>query len=424
MFEALLAGRKNCSCGADHLCAIDKILEGPGTIAQAGELLAPYNLPLLVCDKNTRRYADIAAGLIKNAELFMYDESEPLPDERNTDRLEAALGRADIIVGVGSGVINDICKLVSHKKGLPYCIIATAPSMDGYASTAAAMITGGLKITYFTHVPRYIIADTDILKKAPLEMIRAGFGDMLGKFSALNDWKLSHIVTGESFCPFIYSLMEDALSCVVSLADRLTARDDDSIRALIQGLIISGIAMAFADNSRPASGSEHHIAHFFEVVGLINSKGSLLHGTDVAFGTYITALLREKVVLGRPSQKKKPMDLALWEQNIHRVYGPGADGVIELQRAAGWHQKDLTGVIGRRWEEILALLKAHPSSAQIARLLKLAGLKFEDYIEFYGVDLINDAIFYAKDLKDRYTFLRLTDDMNIAGELTIEALMR
>ena len=419
MFEELLKGILNCGCGMDHICAIESILEGPGVIDQTGGLLAAFSSPIVVCDANTRPFAEIVLGnLPPETALFDYGADELLPDEEGITRLEAALGANDIIVGVGAGVINDLCKFVSHKLGLPYAIVATAPSMDGYASTAAAMITDGLKVTYFTHVPRFIVADTDILKNAPIDMVKAGFGDILGKYSALSDWKLSEMVTDEKLCPLVYSLMERSLGQVVSLAEKLLDRDEECIRTLIQALIISGIAMAFADNSRPASGAEHHIAHFFEVVGLLNGTGSMFHGTDVAYATYITALLREKAAKGNPKPSKAAFDYSSWEKEIKRVYGRTAAGIIDLQAKAGWHERDLTGRINERWDEIRALLADHPSSAEIERLLNLAGLNTDGFIVFYGSAPINDAILYSKDLKDRYTFMRLMDDLNIPERIT------
>ena len=109
---------------------------------------------------------------------------------------------ADLIIGVGSGVINDLCKHVSFKNDLAYYIVATAPSMDGYASVGAALILNGMKITLNARPPKAIIADTSVLKDAPIDMLRAGYGDIIGKYSCLNDWKLSHCVNGEYFCNY------------------------------------------------------------------------------------------------------------------------------------------------------------------------------------------------------------------------------
>ena len=100
---------------------------------------------------------------------------------------------------------------------MPYIIVATAPSMDGYASDGAAMITGGMKVTYKAGLPRAIIADTEVLCNAPTDMLKAGYGDIIGKFSALNDWKLSRCVNGEYFCNYIYDLTFEQIKRTIIL---------------------------------------------------------------------------------------------------------------------------------------------------------------------------------------------------------------
>ena len=138
-----------------------------------------------------------------------------IPNEDALATLEAAVtGDTQLIVGVGSGVINDICKQVSFVKGLPYYIVATAPSMDGYTSVGSALILKGMKVTLNARPPKAIVADTQVLKSAPLDMIQAGVGDILGKYSCLNDWKLSALVNGEYFCQKVYDLVYEAVLTV------------------------------------------------------------------------------------------------------------------------------------------------------------------------------------------------------------------
>ena len=172
-------------------------------------------------------------------------------------------------------------------------IVATAPSMDGYASNGAAMITDGMKVTYPAGLPTAIIADTAVLKDAPMDMIKAGFGDIIGKFSALNDWKLSKCVNGEYFCQYIYDLTYQQIQKMLDLADGIQKRDEKTIGALMEALVIVGILMSFAGSSRPASGSEHHLSHFFEITGIVENVPYLAHGLDVVYSTVITAKIRE-----------------------------------------------------------------------------------------------------------------------------------
>lgn len=137
--------------------------------------------------------------------------------------------------------------------------------MDGYVSMGAALLLDGLKVTTDAKPPLAVVADTTILKDAPMEMIRAGFGDIVGKYSALNDWKLSHLLLKEPFCRQVYDMVKGAVDRVVRLADGLMARREESVEALMESLLLVGVAMSFVGNSHPASGSEHHLSHFFEL---------------------------------------------------------------------------------------------------------------------------------------------------------------
>ena len=212
-FEKLLRG-VDCACGMKHTCAIKHVIIGKGANKQLGSLLGDYKKILLVADTNT--YAacgeEIKVQVGDKLESLLIYEREGLliPNEEAVEEMQAKLtSETDLILGIGSGVIQDTCKYVSHKAKLPYAIVATAPSMDGYASVGAAMIMGGMKVTYTSHVPDAIIGDIDVLKDAPMDMIRSGYGDILGKFSCLNDWKLSVLVRGEYFCQYVYDLTMD-----------------------------------------------------------------------------------------------------------------------------------------------------------------------------------------------------------------------
>ncbi|MCI9141427.1 MAG: sn-glycerol-1-phosphate dehydrogenase [Lachnospiraceae bacterium] len=47
----------------------------------------------------------------------------------------------------------------------------------------------------------------------------------------------------------------------VELAPRLLKRDPETVTAVFKGLIICGVAMNYAELSRPASGVEHYFSH-------------------------------------------------------------------------------------------------------------------------------------------------------------------
>ena len=290
----------DCACGKRHECDIEHVYIERGAIARLSELCEKYERILLVADENTYGAAGeavkAAVGTKIAKEVIFSGKTILIPDEVAIERVRKELDAIDLIVGVGSGVIQDLSKYVSFFSKIPYMIVATAPSMDGYASTGAAMILKGMKETVPAGLPRAIVADTEVLRNAPIDMIKAGYGDIIGKYSALNDWKLSAAVNGEYFCQYIYDVTYKMIENTLETAEGLLKREEASVKAIMEALVIVGIMMSFAGSSRPASGSEHHLSHFFELVGIVNDEFYFTHGIDVAYSTVITAEVRELIL--------------------------------------------------------------------------------------------------------------------------------
>ena len=255
--------------------------------------------------------------------------------------------------------------------------------------------------------PIAIIGDTDILKNAPMDMLRSGWGDIIGKYSCLNDWKLSAKLNGEYFCQTVYDLMADTVKRVESLAEGILRRDETAVAALMEALVTAGIAMSFAGNSRPASGSEHHLSHFFEITGILHGEPYYPHGTDVLYSSVVTARLREILCGCVPA--RQIFDAGAWEKEIRRIYASSAEGVIRLQKKLGWHAKDGFLHIAAEWPDLCAILKESPSEKEMLQMVRAIGLDMAEFNAFYGEAKITDAIGYAKDLKDRYSVLWLLE---------------
>ena len=415
----LLGIKNNCECGMTHSCEIKNVVIRHGALNEIPALARKYKNILLVCDENTRRACgDRVISLLEDkiGSMLCFTDELLVPNEDAVSRLEAALTPAtDLIIGVGSGVINDLSKYVSHAHSLPYFIVATAPSMDGYASKGAAMLFDGMKITTSARVPEAIIADTAVICDAPIEMIKAGYGDIIGKYSCLNDWRLSELINGEAVCEHVYSLTYNTVNSIAPLAKKILSRDEDSIAALMRALVVVGIAMAYMGNSRPASGSEHHLSHFFEVTGLLRGEDYLPHGIDVAFSTYVTAMLRRELI-EKDIPERSPFNYDLWAREIKRVYGADdntktADGIIELQNKLGWIFEDKCPIYRQKWQKIKAVLADAPSPDEILAMLSDIALDPSDFEKIYSAEKRADAVRYAKDLKDRYTVLWLYNDI-------------
>lgn len=416
-FNKLLEGKTDCLCGREHFCPINGVSIGKGAVKSIGKYAENYSKILIVCDQNTYKVAGKAVrDILKNkaySTLIYKADGFLVPDEKAIEELEERLSDdADLIVGIGSGVINDLCKYVSFRHKLPYFIVATAPSMDGYASDGAALIIKNMKITYSAHVPQIIIGDTDFLKTAPIEMIKSGYGDILGKYSCLNDWKLSRLINNEYFCEYVYELTYDTVDKTVPLAEKLIKRDEESIKTLMEALIVVGIAMSYVGYSRPASGSEHHLSHFFEITGIIYNEPYFCHGTDVAYSMLAVQKLREEI-LKIDIPKQKEFFESEWEENIERVYKKASGGIIELQKKLGLIYNDRVNIYKEKWSGIKEILKETPSVSQTESYLEKIELPICDFYSMYTEEKLYDAIKYAKDLKDRYTVLWLYNDIEI-----------
>ena len=409
--QALCSRKIPCSCGRTHFCGIAAAVAESGAISRLPAYTAAYRHILLIADTNT--YAacgEQAAALLGERlqkTLIYRREGMLVPDETAIAEAEAALSPdTDFVVGVGSGVIQDLCKYVTWRHGLEYCIVATAPSMDGYASTGAAMIIGGMKVTYTAHAPRYILADIDVLCRAPMDMIRSGYGDIIGKYSSLNDWRLSRLVQGEYLCQEVYDLVKQATDELRACAGQLQRRDPAAIRLLAEALILVGITLSLVNTTRPGSGSEHHMSHFFEIVGLIRHEPYFLHGTDVAYSTIETARVRE-VLRALPAPAFHTETAAGRQAAWQRIYGPYAGEVDALQRHFGLYDRDMNALYREKWPQIVRILQDCPTAAEIGGMLTDAGFDLSAFERLYGRAKIEDALLYGKDLKERFSVLWL-----------------
>lgn len=413
----LLVGRATCECGKAHKCPIDHVIISENAFDSLPEITESYSNILLVADKNTYAVCggEVAEKLgARLADTLVYNTTEVLvPNEIAIDELKAHVTeRTELIIGIGSGVINDLCKHVSFISGLPYYIVATAPSMDGYASKGAALILEGMKVTLNADVPKAIIADVNVLKNAPFDMIQSGYGDIIGKYSCLNDWKLANVVNGEYLCKFVMDATYEAVEETVRLADGLVARDGNAVKALMEALVAVGILMAYVGNSRPASGSEHHMSHYFEIVGIVRGEKYFPHGVDVCYSAIDTAKIREELLAIDDIEKfATHFDKKKYEENISRIYTDITDEVLSLQNKLGWYDVDRVSIYKEKWDEIRKVLADCPTSARMLELTEKIGLSYGDFKTLYGEAKIADAHLYAKDLKDRYTVLWMYYDL-------------
>lgn len=190
-----------------------------------------------------------------------------------------------IAVAVGSGVINDLCKLSSHHLGQSYLCVPTAASVDGYSSFGASISYQGLKQTFECPAPLAIVADASVIAAAPKEMTAAGFADLAAKIPCGAEWMIADLFGTEPIVPEAWHVLQDVLDGILSDPEGVAAGDRDAISDLFIGLTLSGIAMQIARSSRPASCTDHLFSHYLDMTGH-RYKGELQsHGFQVAIGT-------------------------------------------------------------------------------------------------------------------------------------------
>ena len=293
-----------CTCAQKHHSIPTEVIEvSDHAIEKVADILKDYHRIFMVADENTYEVAGKRVEeLLRQAGSLSHTLVLPpsaLPNAENAGRVLMEAGRdreiydinawsrnPDYILAVGSGSINDTCRMVSYRMGIPYGVAGTAPSMDGYASVVAPLLNHGKKIVYTCSIARHIIIDLSINARAPYALLLAGVGDMIGKYVAILDWEISRELTGEYYCKRIAEMVLKATDQCVEVSKDLKNRDLSVIRATSEGLILSGKCIAFCGSSRPASGTEHMIGQTWEVMDVEEGKVPNLHGIEVGEATF------------------------------------------------------------------------------------------------------------------------------------------
>ena len=428
--KELLSGQFKCTCGRPHHCDMKDVLIEKGAVQQLPRYLQGFRHVLLVSDGNTRRVCgETVLALIEQSGLACdeayFDTTSPItPDEAALAHVQKCVHEGiDLIVGVGSGVINDLCKTAAVEFNLPYLAVITAPSMDGIATSVAVLARDGLKVTVPMKSPTWIICDLDVLCNAPIGMISSGIGDVLGKYSALSDWKLANLLYNEPFCPEICNTVDVETHAFVKIIQNCLNREPEAIAALAESLVNIGIMVAFVNSSRPGSGSEHLMAHYLEITGMVHNTPYYTHGIDVGFSSVVIEKLRKRLAHEDPAVFCENFDKSVWEKGIRRVCGHLAEEVLSLQESAALIAPGRLPMILAHWDEIKALLLETPDEVEMRRLLDLSGINMDTCMETYGKPKVRDAARYAGDLKTRYTLLTLLRDVGLldryAEEMTL-----
>jgi glycerol-1-phosphate dehydrogenase [NAD(P)+] len=404
---------------------------GPGAVKRLAVFCASRSRsPLrIVADRNTwaamgqKAERELrATGLSTRATVF--DEPYLAADSRSILRLLIDDDPAErLYLAVGSGTVTDIVRFAAHRTGRDFLSLATAPSVDAYSSVVAPLVVDGLKRTVAAAAPIAVFADSEALARAPRPMIAAGFGDMIAKFFAVADWRMGALIWGEGFDEGIAKRSAASARACVEAAPDIGAAGPAGLKTLMAALVESGLCMAEAGHSRPASGAEHQYSHFWEMRLLAEGRPPILHGLKVGIGSLesarlwdiVRAMPREEAAkaLGRSRLPSRGAE----ERRIRAAYGSAAEETIAAhERFLGMGEAEYEALKGRileSWEAIRGFAEKLPSAAETKRLLALALCPTDPRALGLARRDIAHGLACAHYIRDRFTVKKLVLSLGI-----------
>jgi glycerol-1-phosphate dehydrogenase [NAD(P)+] len=389
---------------------------------------------LLVMDANTQEAAGervagaLSAAGVSARELVFPQREGLLAGEDEAARVRAAAEDGMQLVAVGSGVITDIVRYAAHLADRQFVSVPTAASMDGYASSGAAMQIDGVKVTYPARGPVAIFADPRIAAAAPAELTRAGIGDLLAKATARVDWLASHLLYGEPFSAQVAERMLEPLTFAASNAERVMAGEADAIHALLAGLVQSGIAMAIVGSSRPASGCEHHASHFWDLLAARGMRPHASHGLQVGYATRFTMRLQRFAFGGGVSSLRPPVvaEDPLGPAAREWLGEPSAEIAAAVQEKQQWiaAERDSWPRDGAAWAAVCARLgDALALFGEIEQALDVAEIPATPGYLDVDERTLRATFRYASRLRARYTVIDFLEGQGALDE-ALEATLR
>lgn len=264
-----------------------KVIVGPGAAARVRDVVEAVPRGSgrigLVTGENTYRaggrLVEEVLSEVSEVKTWVIGDATVSTAERVAS--EAGEHGVSLVVGVGGGRVIDVAKYIGFRNNIHVVSVPLAPSHDGIASPFASLKGASRPTSVYTRTPYAIIADTDLISRAPRRLILSGVGDLLGKLVAVKDWRLAHRLKGEYYGEYAAQLALLSAKHVLRYHELIGSGSQEGIRILVEALISSGVAMCIAGSSRPASGSEHLFSHALDLI----APGRALHGEQVALGT-------------------------------------------------------------------------------------------------------------------------------------------
>ncbi|MCD6461508.1 MAG: NAD(P)-dependent glycerol-1-phosphate dehydrogenase [Thermoplasmata archaeon] len=269
------------------------VLAGHGVLSAAGDMCRSFKFKgpgAVVTGPTTRTIAgDKTAEVVEDAG---YDVHVVETGPATTDNVKAVTEelremKPGFLLGVGGGSKIDITKLAAKELNIPFISVPTSAAHDGIASPSASLKVEGISKSIEAVVPMGVIADTEVIMKAPYRSLASGCADVISNLNAIRDWGLAHRLRNEYISTFAVTLSEMTAKIILENAKAIKPNLEESVWLAIRPLIVSGVAMSVAGTSRPTSGSEHMFSHALDII----APGKAMHGEQCGVGTIMMTYL-------------------------------------------------------------------------------------------------------------------------------------
>lgn len=398
-----------CSCGKNHYIFTKKAVIEAGCLARLDDHFSEAGLGgfrTAIYDANTYNAKGLTRPNVN--QTIILDPANLHANEKAVDTiLEQLHPETEVLIAIGSGTIHDATRYCANKLGIPFVSCPTAASVDGFCSTVSAMTWNNYKKTMPGVAPILVLADTDVIKQAPIALALSGVGDVLGKFTSLADWKISHILTGEFLCHVIEDMTRQAVVAVKNCCQQIKeGGDPNAFEQLTYGLLLSGFAMQMLGNSRPASAAEHHISHFIEVEpASLNIHSSALHGEKVGVSTAIVSRTYHQLAgitdISSYVIDYSPLDSSVMES----TFGELAGSVMDENQNDCLEAVTPASII-KSWDEIRKIIAEIPTEKELLDLYtKIGAKKTLTDIEIND-ELQSELLRFSPCIRNRLTLMR------------------
>ncbi len=424
-----------CSCGRTHQIEPQEIVYSDDAIGQLPEICSRYaqdKSVLVLMDNRTSEAAGAeAVRVLKSAgwtvcEHILPDSeagSSPVCDLKTRRSLDGLTGlgeKVSLALAVGAGTINDLAKWLAFDEGKPYLVLATAASMNGYASANVAPTIDGVKTLIRACPPKAVLTNGKILAAAPYRLTASGLGDVLAKSVSSADWYLNHLLFGDYYCAESVGLIAEIEPLYMDRPGKIREGNPQSIKALFDALLLTGAAMTMAETSAPASGGEHLISHTLDMISNRDGTAHDLHGRQVGVGSILASEIWQRVLAIESPEFVAPaveIDRKFWAGLSDEVARQYAEKVPRLHAA----REELTKP--GRWDQLRNALAPLPRKpGEIAECLRGAGAAYRASDIGCTKSQLKAVLIHAHEMRSRFTILDLARAVGVMDHAADEII--